>query len=79
MGSELYVYFDVEGERASSAELEELAHDAGAADLPSNAESQVVARLSPESKVSEGEQAELVFHPDRLHLFDADSGKRLTA
>jgi multiple sugar transport system ATP-binding protein len=78
MGSELYVYFDVEGERASSAELEELAHDAGAADLPSNAESQVVARLSPDSKVSEGEQAELVFDPADLHLFEADSGKRLT-
>ena len=34
MGSEFYAYFDVESERVSSRELEELANDAGAADLP---------------------------------------------
>ena len=78
MGSELYAYFGVEGDRASSDELEELAHDAGAADLPGGTESQVVARLNPEAGVKEGEEADLAFHPDDLHLFDADSGQRLT-
>jgi multiple sugar transport system ATP-binding protein len=78
MGSELYVYFDVEGERASSDELEELAHDAGAADLPGGSESQVVARLPPDASVKEGEEAELFFFAEDLHLFDADSGARLT-
>ena len=34
MGSELYVYFDVEGEDVESAELSELAADAGMEDLP---------------------------------------------
>ena len=33
MGSEYYAYFDVEAERVSSAELEEIARDAGAGDL----------------------------------------------
>ena len=46
MGSEYYAYFEVESERVSSAELEELAQDAGAADLPhAGTGSQVVARL----------------------------------
>ena len=34
MGSEFYAYFTLESEKVSSRELEELAHDAGAADLP---------------------------------------------
>ena len=34
MGSEFYAYFVLESEKVSSRELEELAQDAGAADLP---------------------------------------------
>ncbi len=46
MGSELYVYFDVKSEEVQSAELQELAADAGMEDLPSHGEGQqVVARL----------------------------------
>ncbi|GAB3863415.1 hypothetical protein GCM10029963_71970 [Micromonospora andamanensis] len=53
MGSDKYVYLSVEGERATSAELEELAADAGAADF-SGAGSNLVTRLSAESTVAEG-------------------------
>ena len=63
MGSEYYAYFVVESERVSSAELEELAQDAGAADLPhSHQGSQVVARLEAASKVRQGEEMELWFN-----------------
>ena len=50
MGSEKFVYFDVATEHVESAELTELAADAGMEDLPSHGEGQqVVARLSPKA------------------------------
>jgi multiple sugar transport system ATP-binding protein len=80
MGSEYYAYFEVESERVSSAELEELAQDAGAADLPhAGTGSQVVARLSAESNVSQGAEAQLWFNSEHLHLFDLESGRSLLA
>jgi multiple sugar transport system ATP-binding protein len=80
MGSEYYAYFVVESERVSSSELEELAQDAGAADLPHSHEgSQVVARLEAASKVKQGEEAELWFNSEHLHLFDSESGRSLLA
>jgi multiple sugar transport system ATP-binding protein len=78
MGSEFYAYFVVESERVSSRELEELAQDAGAADLPHSHEgSQVVARLSAESRVRQGADAELWFDSHHLQLFDPESGRSL--
>jgi multiple sugar transport system ATP-binding protein len=80
IGSENYAYFEVESEGVSSAELEELAQDAGAADLPhAGAGNQVVARLSAESNVREGDEAELWFNSEHLHLFDLESGRSLLA
>jgi multiple sugar transport system ATP-binding protein len=80
MGSEYYAYFSVDSERVSSSELEELAQDAGAADLPHSHEgSQVVARLDAASKVREGEETELWFNSSHLHLFDPESGRNLLA
>ncbi|MGI8429585.1 MAG: ABC transporter ATP-binding protein [Solirubrobacteraceae bacterium] len=79
MGSEFYAYFDVASERVSSRELEELAQDAGAADLPQSREgSQIVARLDAASTVKQGQGAELWFNSEHLHLFDAETGKSLT-
>ncbi len=77
MGSEYYAYFELEAERVSSAELEELARDAGAADLPSSDASQIVARLDAASKARQGEDTELWFDARQLHLFDAESGHNL--
>jgi multiple sugar transport system ATP-binding protein len=80
MGAEFYAYFSVESERVSSAELEELAHDAGSVDLPHSHEgTQVVARLGAESKAKQGEELELWFNAWHLHLFDPESGKSLLA
>jgi multiple sugar transport system ATP-binding protein len=78
MGAEFYAYFVVESDRVSSSELDELAQDAGAADLPHSHEgSQMVARLAAESKVRQGEQAELWYDSRRLHLFDVETGQSL--
>jgi multiple sugar transport system ATP-binding protein len=78
MGSELYVYFTFEGERASSAELQEIAADSGAADVPSaGGEGQVVARLDPESQAAKGRPLRLWLDAEKLHLFDPDGGARI--
>jgi multiple sugar transport system ATP-binding protein len=80
MGAEFYAYFSVESERVSSAELEELAHDAGSADLPHSHEgTQVVARLGAESKAKQGEELKLWFNAWHLHLFDPETGQSLLA
>jgi multiple sugar transport system ATP-binding protein len=77
MGSEFYAYFNLESEKVSSRELEELAHDAGAADLPTQEGSQVVARLEAASPVRQGQEAELWFNSEHLHMFDPETGKSL--
>jgi multiple sugar transport system ATP-binding protein len=76
MGSEYYAYFDVESERVSARELEELAADAGGADLPHTC-TQLVARLAADSRIRQGEEAELWFDSERVQLFDPESGKSL--
>jgi multiple sugar transport system ATP-binding protein len=80
MGSELYVYFDVKSDQElHTAELDELAADAGMEDLPSHgAGQQVVARLSAESKATPGGQVELTVDTSQVKLFDAGSGRSLT-
>jgi multiple sugar transport system ATP-binding protein len=78
MGAEYYAYFTVESERVSSRELEELAQDTGAADLPRAGDgNQVVARLDAASRVRQGEEAELWFDGTKLQLFDLESGRSL--
>ena len=79
MGSELYVYFEIESEGVDSRELEELAADSGAAEVPGAGTGQVVARLAPESKVERGQEAELWLDTSKLHLFDPQTGKRMGA
>jgi multiple sugar transport system ATP-binding protein len=80
MGSEFYAYFMVESEQITSQELDELAQDTGGSDLPRSSEgSQVVARLAAASRVRQGQEAELWFNTEHLHLFDLDSGESLLA
>ena len=78
MGSELYAYFKIEGgEGVQSKELEELAADSGAAEVPGSGTNQVVARLDPASKVERGKEAELWLDTRALHFFDPQGGDRL--
>jgi multiple sugar transport system ATP-binding protein len=80
MGSELYVYFDVETEAVQSAELTELAADSGMEDLPRHGDAQqVVARLDAASRARAGERAEIVLDTRFMQLFDPNGGKSLIA
>ena len=77
LGADKYVYFRLQGARATARELEELAADAGASDAPGGTD-QVVARLDPASRAREGQQLQLWFDPGKLHLFNPDNGVHLT-
>ncbi len=76
MGSDKYAHFSLEGEQASAAELDELAADAGTADVPGAG--QLVTRLSAASAATEGERIQVWFDPDRVHVFDPFDGRNLT-
>ncbi len=80
MGSEFYAHIMLDFERVSATELEELAQDAGAADLPRSRQgTELIARLDPASRARHGEEAELWVNSEHLHLFDAHSGQSLLA
>jgi multiple sugar transport system ATP-binding protein len=76
MGSDKYVYLDVEGDAATAADLEDLAADAGGADLPN--QSGLVTRLSAESRVREGADAKIWLNLEKIHLFDPTDGRNVT-
>ena len=47
--------------------------------MPSSGEpGKIVARFDPESRVQEGQEAEIWVDADRLHLFDPEDGRNLT-
>ncbi|WP_030436797.1 ABC transporter ATP-binding protein [Actinoplanes subtropicus] len=75
MGSDVYAYFTVKGEGASSAELDELAKDTGN-DLHGTGLS-ITARLDAASGVRRNSTAKLWYDTAKLHLFDASTGKNL--
>jgi multiple sugar transport system ATP-binding protein len=77
MGSDKYVYFTIEGAPATAADLEELAADAGGADLPAGG-ANLVTRLSAESRVREGAPARVWVNLDKIHLFDPSNGRNIT-
>jgi multiple sugar transport system ATP-binding protein len=81
LGSELYAHFSVASDQSiESQELRELAEDVGGGEVPMEAEEgRIVARLDPQSKVRPGEEAELWVDASRLHLFDPEEGRNLTA
>jgi multiple sugar transport system ATP-binding protein len=77
LGSEQYAYFTVDSKRLEHRELEDLASDAGAGDLPRQEGSQVVARLNADSGLRQGADSRLWFNSEHLHLFDPESGHSL--
>ena len=81
VGSEYYAYLKVESERVSARELEELAEEAGSADLPGagSRRVQLVARLSDGTKARKGQPLELWYDPQHLQLFDPATGRSLFA
>jgi len=81
LGSEYYAYFDVDSDRVSAEELEELAQESGSADLlrVGSPRVQMIARLSDGTKARLGQPLELWFDPRHLQLFDPATGRSLLA
>ena len=81
MGSELYVHFSTTSDQTiESEELRELAEDSGAGEVPGSGEAgQIVARLDPTSKATEGQELELWLDSTKIQLFDPGDGRSLTA
>ena len=78
LGSEIYAYFSFEGGAVSSDQLADLARDAGVAETPSGGGGgRAVARLNPESEISEGSRARLWIDGAKAHLFDPHDGSSL--
>jgi multiple sugar transport system ATP-binding protein len=79
LGSELYAHFSVTSDDTiDSAELRELAQDAGGGEIPmEGGEGRIVARLDPASQIKQGQEAELWVDATRLQLFDPESGRNL--
>jgi multiple sugar transport system ATP-binding protein len=78
MGSELYAHFSLERQGIESDELRELAEESGSAELSGDDET-LIARLDAASGVRQGQEAELWLDVSKLHFFDLDSGRSLTA
>jgi multiple sugar transport system ATP-binding protein len=78
LGSELMVHFKLDARPAMTEEVRELAEDAGttAEELAGGDEghSVLVGRFSPDSKVREGESAEVAVDTRALHFFDTQTG-----
>jgi multiple sugar transport system ATP-binding protein len=79
LGAEKFAHFSVGGEGIDSADLADLAQDAGLHETPSGGEGDVVARLEAASQIKRGDEAELWLDSGKLHLFDADTGQSLTS
>jgi multiple sugar transport system ATP-binding protein len=78
VGSDLFAHFTIQTEGVESEELQELAEDAGTADVPHTAEGeQAVARFSSESRVRRGQEAEIWLDTSKLHFFDGHTGRSL--
>jgi multiple sugar transport system ATP-binding protein len=80
MGAEQYAYFKVqESGQLESDQLRELAEDAGAAEVPSSGEGQVVARVEAASRIARRQEAEIWLDSSTLHFFDPSTGHTLAA
>jgi multiple sugar transport system ATP-binding protein len=78
LGSDVFVYFTLgRNQGVNSAELEELARDAGRGDTGGTGDT-IVARLDAETQIREGHDAELWVDGRSIHVFDPASGKNLS-
>jgi multiple sugar transport system ATP-binding protein len=81
LGSDLYAYFHVESGGVESDQLadlvEERLEETGVPEVREGQE-QIVARLDPASKIKRRDTAQLWADTSKLHLFDAESGERLS-
>jgi multiple sugar transport system ATP-binding protein len=77
MGAEYYAYFDLP-EQAAETEITGAANDGDGTPAGLRNGAQLIARLGIDSDVAEHRQITLRFDPRRLHVFDPETGRRLT-
>ncbi len=74
LGSEQYAYIPFEAPERVRQTLEELANELDS----EQTRTQLVISLDADSRIAEGEDADLWLDPSRMHLFDPESGENLT-
>jgi multiple sugar transport system ATP-binding protein len=74
LGSEQYAYIPFEAPPEVREPLAELANELDSEQI----RTQLVVTLDPESRIEEGQDAELWLDPSRMHLFDPATGDNLT-
>jgi len=86
LGSESVVHFQIDAAPAVSAELTELAEEVDETTLLGALDDQrrirrtaLVGRFGVDSRVREGEEAQVAVRPGALRFFDAESGRRVGA
>jgi multiple sugar transport system ATP-binding protein len=79
LGSELFVHFGLGHQGVQSQELQELAEDAGTADVPGGGTDTVVARLDAASKATQGQESELWMDTRKVSFFKPDGAALVTA
>jgi multiple sugar transport system ATP-binding protein len=78
LGSDIFAYFEFEGEAAQSEELQDLAADAGTLDVPGRRRPARGRARRPDVDGPGGQRAKLWMDTSKLHLFDAQDGRNLT-
>ncbi|WP_462417059.1 ABC transporter ATP-binding protein [Kytococcus sp. Marseille-QA3725] len=74
LGNEQYAYIPFEAEESVMAHLDELEKELDG----EGARTQLVVNLSTQSRVVEGDEAELIFDPRLMHVFDPETGRNYT-
>ncbi len=77
LGSELIVHARIAAPAAATEQVQELAADLGVTPIDARseeAETTIVARLSPHAQIAEDQQLELVVDTRALHFFDPETG-----
>ena len=74
LGNEQYAYIPFEAHEAVKGKLEELDRDLDGEGM----RTQLVVNLDARSRVREGDEAQLVFDPSLMHVFDPETGECLT-
>ena len=74
LGNEQYAYIPFEADEAVKDKLDELDRELDGEGM----RSQMVVNLDARSRVREGDDADFVFDPSLMHVFDPESGDNLT-
>jgi multiple sugar transport system ATP-binding protein len=82
LGSEVLVHFSTEAERViSSATSADVGEDAdvtfAGGDEDAEVSTQLIARVSPKTRIAEGTEVELAVDTTRLYFFDPDTGSAI--